>query len=232
MRRVMKSAWLQSFLFVVCSAFTATVLGQSSITPKAPIQLHNLYELKIEISRDGKVVATPSMKVVPGRLAQMTIGDWDNIDSALRIQVTAADGVTTARGEATADVNLLLLENVAGAWVIVGEPRLQLLHARQGSVEVSGTGSYVVKVTATPAYNPKVDISKIQACGAAGLPLIAPTDGLTLSGGRPCPNCPQTPCDACPNCCSSPCTDGSGSTLTCCGAVSCCACGTCCDVPM
>ncbi len=61
----------------------------------------------------------------------------------------------TFRGEATADVDLLLLQNVPGAWVIFGEPRVRVLHATQANVQVSGAGGYGVAVDATP-----VDVSK------------------------------------------------------------------------
>ena len=117
--------------------------------------MQSVCELKSGISRDGQVVATASMKAVAGRVARVTIGDWCNIDGALRIQATMEAGAMTFRGEATADVDLLLLQNVPGAWVIFGEPRVRVLHATQANVQVSGAGGYGVAVDATP-----VDVSK------------------------------------------------------------------------
>ena len=219
-----------SFLFglLLCTSMVGIALAQNAvITPSTGTSpAPNVYDIKIELANDGKIIASPLVQVLHGKPARVTIGDPKNPDGAIRIQALAQPGSKTKNGEPAIDISVIVLEQMAGAWVILGEPRMRVAKGKVASVSVGAVGGMTLSVTVTPKYSERAAKITPKVCGAIDEPLSAA--GLT---GRNCPNCPSLPCPDCPNCCSSPCADGPGN-LTCCGGTSCCGCGTCCDPPL
>lgn len=183
-----------------------------------------VYELEFELVRDGKVIIKPKMTVLPGKPAQIRIGDRNAKDGNMRLQVTVSPDKTRNRVDVNR-IDLTILEQVDGAWVVVAEPSMSAINGKSAAMEFPGQfGRYVIRGTATSVQDAKEAAKKVSQCEVLDAP--------TASASSMCPHCPALPCDQCPNCCESPCADGSGQTMSCCGATSCCACGTCCEPPL
>lgn len=180
----------------------------------------NAYKLDISIEKAGSQRANPKFTVVFGSPAVVTVTGPEQADGAYRIQATATPGAKTASGKGTVRIDLVVLEQIGGAWVILGEPSVVAYEGVQSSVEVAGAvGGFKLNATATPEFNAKAVNFKGESCPVLTAPLAKKAPGPIMSI-RPDKSC-----------CSVGCGDGSGHTMTCCGAVECCACGACCRPP-
>lgn len=224
------SRWRSASILVACLTIfigmSQSVSAQGRLKPDAP----NVYELEIEISRGSKLVATPKMTVSFGKSAQMTLVESAG-DGSLRIQVTATPAGKTSAGVATVNLRAQVLEELSGAWVVVGEPAIRAAEGRSAAMEVQGgVGALQLRMKASPKFSAKAGDIVLKQCGA----IDAPLDRQTVSGVGDPPHCPSLPCPGgCTDCCTTGCTDGSGRELRCCGAIECCdgVCGACCSPP-
>jgi len=183
----------------------------------------NAYKLNIAIQKAGETVANPKFTVAFGKPAQATMSKAGQEDGLYRVQATALPAEPAADGRKTLRLDLVVMEQVAGAWVILGEPSMVLYDGTTGSVDVSGAaGAFKVEATATSEFNLRAVDFAGGSCPALDAPVarIAKTSGSVIKGIR-----------VDPDCCSTGCADGSGQTMTCCGAIECCACGSCCRPP-
>lgn len=181
------------------------------------IQSPNAYRLDISVEKGGERVANPKFTVAFGSPAVVTITDARKSSGAYRIQATAVPGGKGSAGKGTVRIDLVVLEQVSGAWVILGEPSLLAYDGQPASIEVSGAaGAFRVSAKATPEFNQAATAFKGGSCPALAAPM-ANNAPLPIVGIRH---------DA--NCCSTGCAEGSGQTMTCCGAIECCVCGSCC----
>ncbi len=204
----------------------ATATGVVFLLALMTAQLHaaspqaNAYKLDISVEKSGAQVANPKFAVVFGKAAVATVTSPTTQDGFYRVQATASPGEKAPNGKGTVRVDMVVLEQVAGAWVILGEPSVLGYDGQEAAVDISGAaGSFTVKVRATPEFNQKAVNFKGQSCPALTAPLAKNSSGpiIAIGPGR--------------DCCSVGCNDGSGRTLNCCGAIECCACGSCCRPP-
>lgn len=222
------SAWWMAGLFLTLAmavGLAPDLLGLGSARAQAAPKAPNIYETRIELERAGKVLSKATIGAYVGRPAQVTQGDSANPEGALRMQVEVTPNESNA-ARPMVDVKVTILEQVAGAWVILGEPTMRVLTTRPAEMSAVGVGGTTFRIKVTPRYSERAAKVAPTSCGAIDRPLGAPN--LTANN---CPNCPQLPCDGCPNCCRVPCASGPGN-LTCCGGSQCCACDTCCDPPL
>ncbi|HZH44241.1 MAG TPA: hypothetical protein VEY50_09190 [Lysobacter sp.] len=186
-------------------------------------QQANTYQVELAIVRDGKVIATPKVTVLFGKPARVTLTEKAG-DGSLRVQVTASPAGKLANGTKVVQFNAVVVERIAGAWVILAEPSMKVAESQAGSTTLeSPLGSLRIDVRATEKYVAGAESKNLRQCGA-----LTADEPTTLSD-----NCPSLPCPGKENCCSAPCSDGSGRTMTCCGAIECCddICGACCSPP-
>lgn len=181
----------------------------------------NAYKLDISIEKAGAQVANPKFTVVFGSPAVVTVTNPQQKDGAYRIQATATPSAKTVSGKGTVRIDMVVLEQISGAWVILGEPSVVAYEGTLSSVEVAGAvGGFKVNAKATPEFNQKAVNFKGETCPALTAPMAKNSTGPIVSirhGGT--------------GCCSVGCSDGSGHTMNCCGAIECCACGVCCRPP-
>lgn len=223
-------ARLPGMAMLCATALLGVVFSSAAQSQQKISQKPNVYQLEMELSRSGNVIARPKMTVLFGKPARMTIIEKDGQDGSLRIQVTAMPADRTAAGIATVNLQAQVLEEMAGAWVVVGEPAVRAAEGQGASLQVQGgIGALQITIKATPMFNQKAVGGVVKQCGALDAPLVR-----QIAGGPGDPNCPSLPCPGgCMDCCSVPCSDGSGRDLTCCGAIECCEgiCGACCSPP-
>ncbi|WP_240097466.1 hypothetical protein [Thermomonas flagellata] len=180
----------------------------------------NVYRLDIAVEKGGARVATPKFTVAFGSPAVVVIADAKKNSGAYRIQATAAPGGKGPAGKGTVRIDMVVMEQISGAWVILGEPSLVAYEGQPASMELSGPGGgFRVSATATPEFDREATSVKTGACQALTVP-VATNAPLPIVGIRQGSNC-----------CTTGCADGSGLTMTCCGAMECCACGSCCRPP-
>ncbi|MFO3797807.1 MAG: hypothetical protein ACK8QZ_11095 [Anaerolineales bacterium] len=180
----------------------------------------NVYKLDLSIEKSGEKVANPKFTVAFGSPAVVTVTDPKKNDGAYRIQATATLGEKSPTGKGTVRLDIVVLEQISGAWVIVGEPSIMAYEGQSASLDVSGpVGSFKISATATPEFNQKALNFKGASCPALTAPMAKKTPPPIVGIRND------------PNCCSTGCADGSGQTMTCCGAIECCACGSCCRPP-
>lgn len=207
-------------LAVLVAALTwpaANFARAPSIAEKAP----NVVVVEMEISRGGEVLASPKMTVLFGKPARYTFVRSDDQEGSIRVQVLATKAAPLANGVATVKVETMVLEQIAGAWVVAGEPSMRVAEGKPGDMSIVGNlGQIDISLKATPKFSEKVVSFNPKVCG--------PIDGPVRAFGGTCPHCPQLPCPGCEDCCSYVCPDGSGQGR-CCGAIECCDCGGCCS---
>lgn len=207
-------------LFLLAASFTA---AEPATARGATQQAANAYKLDIAIQKGGRTVANPKFTVVFGKPAQVTMSKAGTDDGLYRVQATALPAEPMPDGRKTVRVDLVVLEQVSGAWVVLGEPSMVLYDGRAGVVDVAGgAGAFKVEATATSEFNPRAVGFQGASCPAldAPVPRTAKASGSVIKGIR-----------VDPDCCSVGCSNGSGQTMTCCGAIECCACGSCCRPP-
>lgn len=203
------------------------------LTSQAPGGEHNSCRLDVLVVRDDQEVARVNMIVAFGVPAQARISNASGMDANFRIEAVA-NPVSKRTATATDShilVNMVVLEQIAGAWVVLAEPSLRLVDGTTASLaiddanDVDSSDRLALSVTATSMFDARAidsvrenyDCRSLYASDAAIAPLLA--NSILRSGGE----------DGVKACCSAGCSDGTGRTLTCCGAVSCCACDSCCD---
>lgn len=209
---------LSSLLPIAVALFSTGALSAPAASRSA-----NAFKLDIAIQKNGATVANPKFTVVFGKPAQATMSKPGQENDIYRVQATALPAQPLPDGRKTVRLDLVVMERVEGAWVILGEPSMVLYDGKAGSLDVSGpAGAFKVQATATSEFNLKAVGFNGGACPALDAPVarVAKTSGSVIQGIR-----------VDPNCCSAGCADGSGQTMTCCGAIECCACGSCCSPP-
>jgi len=179
------------------SAFSTAA---TTATPAVGAPKFNAYKLEMQLTRDSEIVAKPKITVAFGKPARINlIGTSD--DGSIRIQVIATPGKPTANGVATLEFRAIMLERIAGAWVVVAEPSVRAAESKATSLKVdSGAGAMELAFVATPVYAEKAESAQATSCP----PLNAPPQRIEaqVCDSLPCPDDKKS-------CCSAACTDGS-----------------------
>lgn len=198
----------------------AVAMLVSSVAHAASPNSANSYKLDVTIKKGGVAIVNPKISVAFGKPAQITMSKQGVGDENYRIQVTAQPGEPAGNGKKTVRLDFIVLEQVSGAWVVLGEPSMVAYDGQQASVDVNGpAGAFSVSATATSGFDDRAASLKSDSCPTLEAPLVKRPEksgGIIMGIHQD------------PDCCSAGCTDGSGWTMTCCGAIECCACGTCC----
>ena len=149
MRMPMKQAL--GFLLPVAVALVPIVAnGARAAEPAA-----NAYRLDIAVQKDGRTVAHPKFTVAFGKPARTTMSKPGEGD-LYEVRATASPAEPAHDGRKTVRLDLVVLEQVDGAWVVLGEPSMVLYDGKTGSVDVSGAaGGFKVEATATSESNGK-----------------------------------------------------------------------------
>lgn len=212
--RLKPSGWLLGLMLSLLLAPLATVVAKGQ-------PAHNVYQVEMMVMRGGKTLAAPKATVVFGRPVTITQSRKGTAEGNFRIQFTASPGAISPKGP-TVNVSAVVLEQIAGAWVVVSESSVRALDGKSVSVAMSGELGIELELKATSKFDRRALNLSSSEC-----PLDAPVQTFMDS----CPQCDSLPCPQCKDCCSASCEDGSGMQLRCCGGVECCGCGTCCSPP-
>ena len=212
-------------LLLACWGVTLTQAAPANT--QASDTAPNVYVLELTVGRDGKQLATPKMTVLFGKPARINLINRNTPEGNLCIQVLANPGTKTSKGVATVQLQAVVLEHIAGAWVVIAEPSIKAVEGQPASMQLnSGAGTIQLSFKAVPTFSAKVAAATPSTCPALDAPIA------TQSTGIPCDSLP-CPGGGDKNCCSAACSDDSGRTMTCCGAIECCdgVCGACCSPP-
>lgn len=231
--------------------FVSILIGSMSFAVVADERSSNTdtaYQVEMSVSRDGTIISKPRALVSSGTEANLI--SEDPVDSSrnyrLVIKVQPSAFVSDAKREAI-DIKAIFYEQVAGEFVLRGEPSATVYVGDQAKLTLSNSvaartaPTYELTITATRASTEK--LGAIQACPGVGLPLL----GVLNDSGQKV-SCPvvrgfsdifqaafgistaQASGAAIQGCCSASCgTQG----LNCCNVVWCCEnlCGACCSPP-
>lgn len=207
--------------------FTAgLVLAQPRTSPRVPEA--NVVRVELEIVRSGTILATPAFTAISGSPVRLVLSGGEAGEGGLRIEAVAEPAAPSSRGRPTTRLRFQLFEEVAGAWVLAGQPEMRVEDGNAATVEVSGgLGSWSLNVVARSRFDATADRMAVKPCPDAEIIASGPVERLDGA----CPQCDSLPCPMCKDCCQADCTDGSGRTLRCCGAIECCdgVCGACCS---
>ncbi|MBU6403645.1 MAG: hypothetical protein KGQ84_02915 [Proteobacteria bacterium] len=214
----MKIMGLLTALIVTFAAIVAPASGTDLARDKTG---DSYYSVAVKLALDGRVIMTPKAVVLSGRMARVELL---GATEAYRLQIVVSPVIDHASDRA--QVNLDLLDKSAGNWVLRTAPTLVLKLGQTASMQVpydnAENAPHVVDLSVIVDRPSSKLLDKIST--SVGKPTSCPAQ----SGALPNPFAtPPTPGQ--PQCCHEACADGSGQTMTCCGAVSYCACGSCCS---
>lgn len=155
----------------------------------------------------------------------------------VRVEISGRNGsylfeYTISRGDGAAStqaaVHLSFFDKAFGNWVLRAQPSMIVRLGEKASVEMpyqEGEASpRRVAMDITITEKPK---DELLAMFGGRIPDVSMCPSNTDASHRLLSAEPPTPGQ--PRYCDVTCSDGSGSTLHCCGAVKCCACGSCCS---
>lgn len=166
----------------------------------------NLTEANIQIVENGELIQKANILLLDNNKASVTFVDTKTNKPVSKIYITSSKNNLDKSGLINIDIDYLTYENYE--WLPKIKSTVLNEAGEEGVVSIlSGSNTIEVVVTATSRDNEilKSD-SRIENIGSCSTQDKAKKD-----------------------CCEVDCTDGSGNTLTCCGAVSCSACGTSCS---
>jgi len=208
--------------FLIAFALIAITVGAVSAAPNGD-HANNAYQVKMKVTKDGKLVESPNLLLAIGKPARMWFTGKDGKNQGLRIQIVANPAPPTDSGQATVQVDMQVHESVDGAWVLLSEPSLRVADATPASMSVDTTfGKLQIDLTVTGTYSSKAVGFVPHAC-PDDPPAVA-SSNPQIASVNPQINCPHPPC-----CCRGTCSDGRH--FVCCGGISCCdpVCGVCCS---
>lgn len=198
------------------AAAPASGIRQRSLAPGRVATTY--YSVEAKVAVDGRVVMAPHMVVVSGRMAQVEL---QGAAEAYRLQI-----VVDRPGDAAsnrAQVNINLLDKSAGNWVLRASPFLVVNLGQPASMQMpydnAGHAPHTVDLSVLVVYPSSELMTGLLASGR--------TAACPANSGTAINPLASTPWQ--PQCCHDTCADGSGRTMTCCGARSCCGCGVCCS---
>lgn len=215
---------MKSLLFSASAFCVLLMVGSGAIAAGS-----EYYSVQSSVSVDDVAVMHPSVIVQENHPARVEVVEKDGRAYRVEFNVIRGDG---KHADDQAVVHVSFFDRVMGNWTLRGQPSMVVWVGQEGSVVSpyqEGTASpRHVKVAMT--VNKKTQ-SQMLTMFRGKIPAIAAcpeeTTGVTttarsdlLAGVSPALK---------PACCSSGCADGSGQTMTCCGAVSCSARGTSCS---
>jgi hypothetical protein len=215
----MKIMGVLTGLIVTLVAMAAPASGTDLVRDQAG---DAYYSIEARLAVDGRVIMAPKAVVVSGHMAQVELL---GVTEAYRLQIVISPAIDPASDHA--QVNLDLLDKSAGNWVLRTAPSLVVKLGQTASMQMPY--DHAEDAPHTVDLSIKVDrpsarlLDKLLA-GNAGKLASCPARSGSLASPIATPPTPGQP-----QYCHETCTDGSGQTMTCCGAVSCCACGSCCS---
>ncbi|RMH93354.1 hypothetical protein EBB59_05590 [Lysobacter pythonis] len=220
------SMWLATIAFIL-TGITAKPLRATETDFRTP---PSTYALEVHISRDGKTLASPRITVLNGIAAQMRLVDPAYREGGLRVEILTTPAARTASGASSIDIQAIVMEQIAGAWVVAGEPSVRAEENQPATLAIDGNaGRLEIQVRASPGHDPRGIEAMTRICP----PLNREMETRAATTLKSDQHCPQLPCpgNGKDNCCTAPRTDGSGRSMTCCGAITCCegVCGACCS---
>ncbi len=178
------------------------------------------FQANIQLFKDGRLIASPMIIVEEGRRAEVVIG---NDRTGTRLDFTLDKVSVSGEGEPIASFHTQIFEQVDGNWILRAEPSADVYLGTEASISLPFNDAKkpgqqgMLEVTITAVSK---DALSSDLIGAS--PVECEDEGSSdlLAGVTD----PQS------SCCSRRCNDGSGNTVTCCGAIRCCGCGVCCQV--
>lgn len=203
---------ISAYRFLVFFVFYTLVLA---VAVPATAQTR-LYEVQLDLFEDNEIVHSPSAIVEEGKSATITVGD-----TSIMLVVTS-EGMMDGRPVVSLALDIARFEdntiNELESTSIMAPTVFLPDTMKQGDPATVSIGSNGVAATVRRVEPSKVAslmnaANKKDECQSANRVTLG--DGDASIGDD--------------DCCQSSCTDGSGHTLTCCGAIICCDCGTCCS---
>lgn len=165
--------------------------------------------LELEIMENGVVLANPSLEVVPGKEARLSIvGSEGAQDFELRI---TANHPTVSKGRRVVPLDLMALTRTEDKWKIAGEIQMWVPFDEKASAGLSSK-TRVFEATVFASEGRKLSQAEVDA-----MIKKCPPEKSQIGG-------PQAKSDCCTVQCQT-----SDEFLNCCGALRCCSCGACCS---
>lgn len=182
------------------------------------------FEVSLQASADNGISLDHTAIVEIGkkvRVAKIGVGSirLDYTITGLSIDETGAPVVTLDA--------IAFNRNGTERWSLAKEMKIMLFVGKNASSKISsgiGVGT---------ALHVKIDVlteDVVRARFGGVIPESKACPDESAVGPQTKSYCPEWPCVNFgeEKCCSKPCSDGSGGSMSCCGAVHCCACGACC----
>lgn len=125
-------------IVTILSLFAALETGEPAVTPAATISLVPAAErfyLELEIREDGALIASPSVEIVEGQTASLSVGGPDGY----RIDLTAEPSPVVWYAPQAADdvfVSSRLFMPQAGTWQRVGDSVVSIEPGQQAATEL------------------------------------------------------------------------------------------------
>lgn len=205
-KHISASRFLVSFIFY--SLLLAVAVPATAQT--------RLYEIQLDVFEDNKIVHSPSAVVEEGKSATITVGDTSIV------LVVTSEGMMNGKPVVSLALDIAMFEdntiNELESTSIMAPTMFLPDTMKYGDPATVSIGSNGVAATVRRVEPSKVTslmnaLNRKDECQSASPVTLG--DGDASIGDD--------------DCCQSSCTDGSGHTLTCCGAIICCDCGACCS---
>ena len=212
-----------SVLLACLLSLAILVFGHSENAKAQSRPAPNMYQVSLEISRGKAEPAKSEFGVAFGIPAQIVASNKGKAEGNYRIQAIVTPA-SPASGKKTAKIDLVILEQISDAWVVMAEPSLVAFDGEDASFSSTGsTGEFEISIKATSIYDLRAVNFKPQSCPV----LNSSTPAMSKGSETSAPIYPMAP----KRCCTMTCAGG-GQTFTCCNVTYCCNCnGTCCSPP-
>ncbi len=207
-------------LMVTAAAVAAPASGirQRSLAPGRVGTTY--YSVEAKVAVDGRVVMAPQAVVASGHMAQFELL---GAAEAYRLQIVINRAGDSASNRALVNVNLL--DKSAGNWVLRTSPSLVVNLGQPASMQMPYDNAehapHTVDLSVVVDHPSSELMARLLASNGGKTAACPANSGTAVNPLASTPGQPQ--------CCHDTCADGSGRTMTCCGAVSCCVCGVCCS---
>lgn len=181
------------------------------------------YSIQAVVSVDGHEVMHPSAIALADNPVTVT-------DAGPQRQFRLQYTVTPGEDALTAIVHISFFDRSPSGWTLRSQPSMGVRLGQQASIvapyEVGGIADSHVTISVQVTKKSEQELLAMFH-GDIPDPSICPAATQKLQIGRVITYDPPTPGKGA--CCSKPCSDGSGDTMTCCGAITCRVCGACCS---
>lgn len=174
------------------------------------------YSIQAVVSVDGQEIMHPTAIVLADNPVTIT-------DAGPKRQFRLQYTVTPGEDASIAIVHISFFDRSPSGWTLRSQPSMGVRLGQQASIvapyDVGGIANSHVTISIQVANEPERELLTMFH-GHIPNSSICPVETQKPQTGRVIAYDPPTPGKGA--CCSKPCTDGSGNTMTCCGAITCC----------